>query len=168
MSDIFTNGAEWARMFERLLDLHDSLGEAAQAPPSAWQPRLLTTWSQERAWTEWRQIEAQNTGEIHAAAQELARTDRLANPSPETLYFLKLRLQAAMRHVESVFAMSMDRPVSLAPFPPVGTDAYAEWLLTEWGDDHACAIIFPDALELADFPAPPRQLYAPDSLRRLS
>lgn len=141
MSNKFTNGAEWQRMCERLLDLCDSLREAAQASPCAWQPRLLTTWSQDQAWDAWRQQELQNIEDIHAAARELVQNGRLVDPTPEVLYFLGVRFQAAIRHLESIYATPMDRPVSLVPFPPVSADAYAEWLLTEWGDDHAGTII---------------------------
>ncbi len=144
MSDKFTNGVEWQRIGERMCDLCDSLGEAAQAIPFAWQPRLLTTWSQDQAWKAWREQEVQNIEDIHAAARELVQDGRLVDPTPAVVYFVGVRLQAAIRHLESVYAMSMERPVSLVPFPPVPADTYAEWLLTEWGDDHAGMIAFPD------------------------
>lgn len=154
MKDKFTNGSEWQRMGERMFDLCDSLGEAAQALPLAWQPRLLTTWSQEQAWKAWREQEAQNIEVIHAAARELVQNGRLIGPSPAVVYFLGVRLQAAIRHLESVYAVSKERPVSLVPFPPVSADAYAEWLLTEWGDDHAGMVAFPEAICVSRTTAP--------------
>ncbi len=154
MSDKFTNGAEWQRMLERLLGLCDSLGEAAETISFVWQPRSLVTWSQEQSWQAWRQEEVQYIEDIHAAARELVQTDKLVDPTPEVLYFLGVRFLAAIRHLESVYALSIDRPVSLLPFPPVSADAYAEWLLTEWGDDHAGTIAFPEGVCVSRTPDP--------------
>lgn len=154
MSDKFTNGAQWQRMCERLLDLCDSLGEAAQALPFVWQPGLPATWSQEQAWKAWHQQELQNIEAIHAAARELVQDGRLVDPAPEVVYFLGVRLQAAIQHLESVSAISMDRPVSLVPFPPVSADSYAAWLLTEWGDDHAGMLVFPEDVCVRRTPVP--------------
>jgi hypothetical protein len=148
MNNIFINGADWERIFERLLGLCDALGEAAQGIPLAWRPHLPTTCSQEQAWQAWRQQEAEHIEDIDAAVRELVRTGRLVDPSPEAVYFLGVRFQAAIRHLESVYAnaISIGRPVSFVPFPPISVDAYAEWLLTEWGDDHAGTTVFPEAV----------------------
>ena len=42
-------------------------------------------------------------------SRELVQAGRLAKPTPDILYFLQLRLKAALPHVEATFAASMDK-----------------------------------------------------------
>lgn len=60
-----------------------------------------------------------------AAARELVQNDQSVDPTPDVAYFLGARLHAAIRHLASVYAMSMARPVSLVTFLPVSADAPA-------------------------------------------
>jgi hypothetical protein len=74
----------------------------------------------------------------------LITTARVPDPTPEIVYFLGLRLQAALNHVEAMCVIKDERPVSLWAFPALPLDEVLEWLLTDWADDHAIMIAFPE------------------------
>ena len=142
MSDEFSNGAAWDAMMGVLFDLHDSLEGALNSRVSCWQPEPSAE-QRSLSCETWKIAESRYRAGVHAAARELVRPGGLVDPAPEVLYFLSIRLQAAMQQVEQTRIIRSDRPVSLIPFPPVETADYAEWLLTEWADEHAIGVVFP-------------------------
>ena len=93
----------------------------------------------------WSASQARHRERIHAAARELIQTGRLTEPASEILYFIVIRLHAALRQTEQNLVIQDDRPLSLVPFPPVAEQDYMEWLLIEWADDHAIEVVFPQA-----------------------
>ena len=143
MSDKIINGAAWDRMLEQMFELDESLGREFGSLESRWRPDLPVQ-PREQASRAWSMLHGQYSEDIHAAACELVRTGRLANPRSEILYFLAFRLDAAIRHLAMAITIREDRPMSLVPFPSVEMSDYAEWLLTEWGDDHALSVAYPE------------------------
>lgn len=137
------HGEAWDRMLELMLDLQATFGRTLVSGGSSWAPDLPVQ-SREAASRAWSWLHGQYAKEVHAAARELVRTGRMADARSEVLYFLSFRLDAAIRHLGMAVTIQGDRPVSMIPFPQVEMSDYAEWLLTEWADDHAIGVAYPE------------------------
>ena len=148
MTDKYYNGQKWENLTLKLIDLASPLGEVLVSQSTAWQPLLPTEEPTQAAWDAWHEIEGGHRESVHEAARALIRTERVPAPTPEIVYFLGLRLRAALAHVETLFAMQGERPVSLLAFPALPPDEVVEWLLTEWADYHAVTIVFPELANL--------------------
>jgi len=148
MSDMYSNGLQWENLTLRLIDFFGILSEATSSLPYPWQPMLPSAEPTLVASDAWRKTEAGYLGRVHEAARALIKTAHVPDPTPEIVYFLGLRLQAALNHVEAMCVVKDERPVSLWAFPALPPDEVLEWLLTEWADDHAIMVAFPamDAL----------------------
>ncbi|HSI07948.1 MAG: hypothetical protein ACAH89_00920 [Rariglobus sp.] len=142
MSDKYSNGLQWENLTLKVIDLVCTLSEVTGALPGAWRP-VLPSAPRETS-DAWQQIEGGYRGRIHEAARALIKTARVPDPTPEIVYFLGLRLQAALNHVEAMCVIKDERPVSLWAFPAIPLDEVIEWLLTDWADDHAIMIAFPE------------------------
>ena len=134
MSDKYSNGLQWENLTLRLIDLFDTLSGMTGSLPGAGSTGMTSD--------AWQQIEAGYRDRVHEATRELIRT-ACAPDSPEIVYFLGLRLHAALSHVEAMCVVKDERPVSLWAFPALPPDEVLEWLLTEWADDHAIMVAFP-------------------------
>ena len=144
MSDKYSNGRQWENLTLKVIDLVCTLSEVTGALPGAWRPMLPSagpTWNTSDAW---HQIEGEYRGRVHEATRALIKTARVSDPTPEIVYFLGLRLQAALNHIEAMCVIKDERPVSLWAFPALPPDEILEWLLIEWADDHAVMIAFPE------------------------
>lgn len=137
------NGAQWHGLLEALLQLAADL---ACAIPE-WTPDLSHAETFEDAWDAWRSHESRLLEQIHAAAKAWVQTRRLPNSTSEVLYYLSLRHRAALNFVETSFLSTERGPMSLIAFPPVSIPTFAEWLLTEWGDEHAIYLALPEATQ---------------------
>lgn len=113
----------------------------------AWTPDLSAAETWEDEWELWRSYEATHLEQIHAIAKEWVLTGELPNLSPEIIYHLGLRLRAALNIVGTAFISTEQGPSSLFCFPPLPIQGVAEWLLTEWGDEHAIYLVFPEPTE---------------------
>ncbi|MBW8782252.1 MAG: hypothetical protein JF599_10255 [Verrucomicrobia bacterium] len=144
---MYHNGLQWENLAIQLIDLCSTLGEGTASFPGTWQPTLPSGPTQVAA-EAWREIEAGYRESIHAAARAAIGTAQVPDPTLEILYFLNLRLCAALHHVEAMFVIKDEKPVSLWAFPALPPEKIMEWLLTEWADDHALMTAFPslDAL----------------------
>jgi len=143
MKDAIRHGEAWDRMLEQMLALEIPLGRAIGSCSVWWKPDLPIG-PREEAWRAWSMIHDQYKQAIHEAARELVRTGDLMMPDPAVLYFLSIRLDAVIRYLSMAITFVNEQPTSLTPFPPIGLSEYAEWLLTEWGDDHAIDIAYPE------------------------
>ena len=144
MSDKYSNGLQWENLALQLFDLSFPLGEVTP-PLSASRRAMLPPEEPTKANRDiWQKIEAGHRESVHKAARTLIRTGRVSDIRPEIVYFLGLRLHAAINHIEELFVMKDDRPVSLLAFPALSSDQVAEWFLTEWADDHAITLVFPE------------------------
>ncbi len=144
MSDKYSNGLQWERLAIKLMDFFSVLGEVADSLPSGvWKPTLPSTGAALVAADAWRRIEAGYRKSVHEATRALIETARVPDPTPEIMYFLGLRVRAALNHVEAMVAIKDDKPMSLWSFPALPPDEVIEWLLTEWADDHAIMTAFP-------------------------
>jgi len=144
MSDKYSNGLKWESLALALVDLSCPLGEVAPPLSVSWRPELPSEAPTKANWDAWQTIEAGYRESVHEAARALIRTASLPAPTPEIVYFLGLRLRAALNHIESLFVMKDERPASLLAFPALSPDEVAEWFLTEWADDHAITLVFPE------------------------
>ncbi len=156
MSDKYSNGLQWENLTIKLIDLFGTLSEVTDAVPCTWRPTLPSTGADLVAADAWRRIEAGYRESVHEATRALIGTARVPDPTPEVMYFLGLRLRAALNHVEAMFAIKEEKPVSLWAFPALPPDEVIEWLLTDWADDHAIMTAFPptDASCAQSVPAP--------------
>ena len=145
INDEIANGAAWDRMTEHMLELEIPLGRAIGSRSSWWKPDLPIE-SREQASRAWSMIHNQYRQAIHVAARELVRTGDMTAAIPAVLYFLSIRLDAAIWYLSMAITFVDDQPVSLTPFPLIGMSEYAEWLLTEWADVHASVIAYPEQI----------------------
>ncbi len=143
MSDLHYNGLQWENLAIKLMDLLSALGEVADMLPRAWRPALLNEEPTLADADVWRAIEAGHRESVHAAARVAIATACVPVPTAEIVYFLDLRIRAALNHVEAMFAIKDEKPVSLWAFPTLPPDEVIEWLLTEWADYHAIMTAFP-------------------------
>jgi hypothetical protein len=143
MSDMYSNGLQWENLALKLIELFSVLSETADSVPSTWHPTLPSTGPELVAADEWLRIEADYRQSVHEAARALIGTARVPDPTPEVMYFLGVRLRAALGHVEALCVLKDERPVSLWAFPDLPPDEVLEWLLTDWADDHAIMIALP-------------------------
>ncbi|MBW8782979.1 MAG: hypothetical protein JF599_13990 [Verrucomicrobia bacterium] len=149
MNDPFVNGRKWHEMAELLTGFYRPLHDAGHALDSAWQPPVLpegTPW--EDVWEDWAAHESAHLPDIYDAARMLVRTTRIPTFLPAVLYFLRFRHRAALDHVQGSFSWRDERPVSLIPFPSIPPGEFAEWLLTEWGNNRGVLLAFPEAAAL--------------------
>ena len=137
------NGLQWECLAIRLMDLFSALGKEADALPGRWEPPLPCGEPPQVAADAWRVIEAGYRESIHAAARAAISTPGAPTLSPEIGYFLSLRVRAVLIHVEAMFAIKNEKPVSLWAFPALPPEEVIEWLLTDWADDHAIMTAFP-------------------------
>jgi hypothetical protein len=144
MSDKYSNGLQWENLTLKVIDLVCTLSEVTGALPGVWRPVLPSAGLTRVTSDEWQKIEAGYRDRVHEATRALIKTARVPDPTPEIVYFLGLRLQATLSHVEAMCVIKDERPVSLWPFPALPPDEVTEWLLTEWADDHAITIAFPE------------------------
>lgn len=144
MSDKYSNGLKWENLALKLVDLSCPLGEVTPPLSTSWRPELPSEEPTKANWDAWHKIEAGYRESVHKAARSLIRTARVSDPRPEIVYFLGLRLNAALNHIEALFVTQDDRPTSLLAFPALSPDEVAEWFLTEWADDHAITLVFPE------------------------
>ncbi len=156
MSDKYSNGLQWENLTIKLIDLFATLSEVTDSVPCTWRPTLPSRGPAFVAADAWRRIEAGYRESVHEAARALIETARVPDPTPEIVYFLGLRVRAALNQVEAMVAIKDERPVSLWAFPALPPDEVIEWLLTEWADDHAITTAFPslDASGAQCAPAP--------------
>ena len=156
MSDKYSNGLQWEDLILKMTDLFATLSEVTDSVPCTWRPTLPSTGAALVAADAWRAIEADHRESVHEATRALIGTARVPDPTPEIMYFLGLRLRAALNHVEAMFAIKEEKPVSLWAFPALPPDEVIEWLLTDWADDHAIMTAFPptDASCAQSVPAP--------------
>jgi len=152
MSDKHYNGLQWENLTLKVIDLVCTLSEVTRALPGAWRPLLPSAELTVATSEAWQEIEAGYRGRVHEATRALIKTARVPDPTPEIVYFLGLRLQAVLSHVEAMCVIKNERPVSLWAFPALPPDEVLEWLLTEWADDHAIMVAFPQM----DAPSPQR------------
>jgi hypothetical protein len=143
MHNKLENGKKWNALAIQLTSLWQPLAEFTQESCHTWTPTIPSTEEWEDQYTAWREVEQQYIPEIHAAGIELIRTGELPHATTEILYFLHLRLRASIDHVHTLYVVIEGKPVSLTPFPPVEPNTYAEWLMTEWSDEHAIVGEFP-------------------------
>jgi hypothetical protein len=149
MADPFVNGRKWHEMADLLVEFYRPLREAGEALGGVWQPPVLppeTPW--EDACEEWTAHEAAHLPDIYHAARMLVRTAGIPRATPVALYFLMFRHRAALNHVQGAFSWREEKPVSLIPFPPMPPGEFAEWLLTEGGDNRGVLLAFPEASAL--------------------
>jgi hypothetical protein len=144
MSDKYSNGLQWENLTLKVIDLVCTLSEVTGALPDTWWPELPSAGATRESSDAWQQIEGEYRGRVHEATRALIKTARVPDPTPEIVYFLGLRLQAALSHVEAMCVIKDERPVSLWAFPALPPDEVIEWLLTDWADDHAITIAFPE------------------------
>lgn len=144
MSDKYSNGLQWENLALKLIDLFGVLSEVTDAVPCPWRPTLPSTGPDLVAADAWRRIEADHRESVHAAARVAIATACVPVPTPEIVYFLGLRVRAALNHVEAMCVIKDERPVSLWAFPALPPDEVLEWLLTDWADDHAIMSVFPE------------------------
>ncbi|HSH96057.1 MAG TPA: hypothetical protein VK968_18060 [Roseimicrobium sp.] len=144
MSDKYSNGLQWENLTLKVIDLVCTLSEVTGVLPGAWRPVPPSAGPTRETSDAWQQIEGGYRDRIHEAARALIKTARVPDPTPEIIYFLGLRLQAALNHVEAMCVVKDERPVSLWAFPALTPDEVIEWLLTDWADDHAIMIAFPE------------------------
>lgn len=130
-------------MLELMLDLEAAFGRAVASTGSSWKPDLPIQ-SREESSRVWAWLHGRYVKDVHVAARELVRTGGLGDTCSEVLYFLSFRLDAAVRHLGMAITIREDRPVSPIPFPQVAMSDYAEWLLTDWADDHAIGVAYPE------------------------
>ena len=161
MSDKYSNGLQWESLAIKLMDLFSALGEVADSLSSVWRPALPSTGPALVAADAWRRIEADHRESVHAAARVAIATSCVPVPTPEIVYFLGLRVRAALNHVEAMFAIKDEKPVSLWAFPALPPDEVIEWLLTEWADDHAIMTAFPPTDATCAQSVPASSLLAP-------
>ena len=141
--EMANHGAAWDRMLELMLDLEAAFGRTLESTGSSWKPDLPIQ-SREEASRAWSWLHGQHAKDVHVAARELVRTGGMGDACSEVLYFLSFRFDAAIRHLGMAVTIRGDRPVSMIPFPQVEMSDYAEWLLTEWADDHAIGVAYPE------------------------
>lgn len=141
MSDKYSNGLQWENLTLQLSDLFNTLSEVTGSAPIARRPMLLSEGTNRVASKQ--KIYAEYRERVHEATRALIRTASVPDPAPEVVYFLGLRLMAALDHVEAMFAIKDEKPVSLWAFPALPPDEVIEWLLTDWADDHAIMTAFP-------------------------
>jgi len=135
MCDKYYNAQQWDNLTLKLSELYSTLSEVTGSSPIARRPILPSDGTTSVASKEaWQKIEAKHRDRIHEATRALINTARVPDHAPEIVYFLGLRLLAALDHVEAMIAVKDNTPVSLWVFPPLPPDAVVEWLLTEWAD----------------------------------
>ena len=161
MSDKYSNGLQWESLAIKLMDLFSALGEVTDSLPGVWTPALPSEEPILSAADAWRAIEADHRESVHAAARVAIATTCVPVPTPEIVYFLGLRVRAALNHVEAMFAIKDEKPVSLWAFPALPPDEVIEWLLTEWADDHAIMTAFPPTDATCAQSVPASSLLAP-------
>jgi hypothetical protein len=137
------NGAQWHGLLDALLQLSVDLNNAIPE----WAPDISDAETLEDAWDAWRSHESRFLEQVHATAKEWVQTRRLPNLPSEVLYYLGLRHRAALNFVEGSFVSTERGPTSLLSFPSVSIQGFVEWLLTEWGDEHAIYLAFPEAAQ---------------------
>lgn len=136
LSDKHSNGQKWENLALKLSELFNMLSEVTGSSPLSWRPMLLSNGATSVASGAWRKLEAEHRDRIHEATRALINTARVPDHAPEIVYFLGLRLLAALDHIEAMIAIKDDTSVSLWPFPALPPNEVVEWLLTEWADDH--------------------------------
>ncbi len=161
MSDKYSNGLQWENLALKLSDLFSTLSRVTGSSPFAWRPMLPSAEPTHVAADAWREIEAGYRERVHEATRALIKTARVPDHVPEIVYFLGLRLMAALDHVESMFALKDEKLVSLWAVPELPPDEVIEWLLTEWADDHAIMIPFFALNAPADQSVPAPSFLAP-------
>ena len=144
MSDKYSNGRQWENLTLKVIDLVCTLSEVTGALPGAWRPVPTSAGTTRETSDAWQQIEGEYRGRVHEATRAFIKTACVPDPTPEIVYFLGLRLQAVLNHVEAMCVIKDERPVSLWAFPVLPPDEVIEWLLTDWADDHAIMIAFPE------------------------
>jgi hypothetical protein len=159
MSYKYHNGKQLENLTLRLSDLFRTLTEVMGSSPIAWRP-MLPSQGTPRVASE-QKIEVEYRERVHEATRALIRTACVPDPAPEIVYFLGLRLLAALDHVEGMVVIKDERPVSLWAFPALPPDEVIEWLLTDWADDHAVMIAFPAMDDPCAQSTPASSLLAP-------
>lgn len=137
------NGLQWENLTLKLIDLFSTLGGVTSSLPGVWRPMLPGAGTTLEASNAWQKIEAEYCERVHAATRALIKTEPLPGLTPEIVYFLNLRIRAALNHVEAMCVIKDEKPMSLFPFPALPPDEVIKWLLTDWADDHAIMVAFP-------------------------
>ena len=145
MRAMYSNGQQWENLAIELIDLFGTLNRAMDSVPCTWLPTLPSTKQALTAADAWRIIEARYRESVHEAARALIGTAEVPDPRPEIIYFLGLRLRAALSHVESMSIIKDQKPMSLWAFPALPPNEVLQWLLTGWADEHTIMVAFPEA-----------------------